>query len=232
MRQDSYTIWQKPNLPNQGNFYGDHAELPNRNLKNLLEGWLLCYDILTSHPANIGTATHPISSGNIGKWRSEIFFGWKYYSIINCSLRIFVMLTPLVLQSIQLRTLGHSREPVITNRWLVTANRKRLSPALLKCLKWKIQNVYLPSSHFLLKHIPFIASHWWHHLRKWCHSCKFSSRHRIDCNFSSARRRCFIYWLSSGTELVRMNLLWSLVIALAAGTGFSENLPRNLRFFA
>ena len=31
--------------------YGDHSELPNRNLKNPLEGWLLCYNMLASHPA-------------------------------------------------------------------------------------------------------------------------------------------------------------------------------------
>ena len=51
--------------------YGDHAELPNWNLKAPLEGWLLCYGMHASHPANIATARPPISSGNIGKWLSE-----------------------------------------------------------------------------------------------------------------------------------------------------------------
>ena len=31
--------------------YGDHAELPNRNLRNPLEGWLFCYGILGTHSA-------------------------------------------------------------------------------------------------------------------------------------------------------------------------------------
>ena len=31
--------------------YGDHSELPNRNLQNPLDGWLLCYDTLASHTA-------------------------------------------------------------------------------------------------------------------------------------------------------------------------------------
>ena len=31
-------------------------------------------------PVTIQTATPPISTGNIGKWLSEIFFGWKHYS--------------------------------------------------------------------------------------------------------------------------------------------------------
>ena len=47
------------------------------------ERWLLCYDSspLTPHPPiTIGTARPPISTGNIGKWLSEIFFGWKNYN--------------------------------------------------------------------------------------------------------------------------------------------------------
>ena len=64
--------------------YGDHVELPNRKLKNPLEGWLLSYDILASRPTttrNYSYCQAPISSGNIGKWRSKIFFGWK-----NCNI--------------------------------------------------------------------------------------------------------------------------------------------------
>ena len=37
---------------------------------------------LTPHPpVTIQTARPPISTGNIGKWLSEIFFGWKNYSL-------------------------------------------------------------------------------------------------------------------------------------------------------
>ena len=49
---------------------------------NPLDGWLLCYDMLASHPAppvTIQTARPPISTGNIGKWLSDIFFVWKHY---------------------------------------------------------------------------------------------------------------------------------------------------------
>ena len=67
--------------------YGDHAEMPNRNLRKPLEGWLFCYDMLASHPSTTRNYQNcqppPISSGNIGKWLPEIFFCWKNYSVIH-----------------------------------------------------------------------------------------------------------------------------------------------------
>ena len=67
--------------------YGDHAELPNRNLKNPLE--VECdYFVMTfsplepQPPATITTARPPIVSSNTGKCLSEIFFYWKNYTYL------------------------------------------------------------------------------------------------------------------------------------------------------
>ena len=62
--------------------YRDHS-VAKLEPSNQLDGWLLCYDMLASHPeppVTIQTARSPISTGNIGKWLSEIIFGWKHYS--------------------------------------------------------------------------------------------------------------------------------------------------------
>ena len=63
--------------------YGDHAELPTGTWETR---WMsdyfvmACSPLTPQPPATIATARPSISSGNIGKWLSEIFFGWKNYS--------------------------------------------------------------------------------------------------------------------------------------------------------
>ena len=86
--QDYCAVWQKPNLSNQGHCLLSVAM--ETTLSCQTETWkirwrgdyfvMTCSPFTPQPPAIIATARAPISTGNIGKWLSEIFFGWKNYS--------------------------------------------------------------------------------------------------------------------------------------------------------
>ena len=89
MRQDSCKIRQKENLHNQGHCLLSVAM--ETTLSCQTGTWKTCWNgdyfvvtfspLTPQPPATTITARPPISSGNIGKWLSEIFFGWKNYSL-------------------------------------------------------------------------------------------------------------------------------------------------------
>ena len=104
--------------------YGDLSELPNRNWKINRTGdyfVMTCSPLTPQPPVTIETARPYISTGNIGKWLSEIFFGWKNYRkalFLNLNFssqkRISVLLTWLDVPCSKPYTarkfLGYSRE--------------------------------------------------------------------------------------------------------------------------
>ena len=77
-------FWQKPN---QGHCLHSVAietthSCHTGTCRTLWTGdyFMTCSPLTPQPPVTIQAARPPISTGNIGKWLSEIFFGWKHYS--------------------------------------------------------------------------------------------------------------------------------------------------------